>query len=601
MPEPAAVTAEATAEAAPGATAGAASGAPVRRLTDFVAGWSEQRRRAAVAVMAIAAVVVSWLFRFVQDDAFITFRYSRNFARGEGLVLNHGERVEGYTNFLWTWLMAIPERQGWSAPAFSVVVTLVLLALTVPVANKLARLVFDDDRMALLATAALVANMSFVGYGTGGLETMLQTLLVTGVAVLVLPVEGRGHAVVRYLVAGVLGGLACLTRLDSAVLVGTWFVLVVVVEWRRVSLPKATASAAALGIPLAAVIVPWLVWKYDYYGSILPNTLTAKSGGFIVPFLYGVFYLLAFGVSYFAFLLIRRYRAHRAEWFANPRARLVSIPVLVWLLYTCVVGADFMEFRFMVPIIPILALLAAFLLNTFTDLRRHLVLIGVLLAVSATHLVMPTIIPYPVLTFAELRHWPTESKTSWVGLGRYLRETFPGGERAPGQPVLAIQPLGAIGYESDLPVVDMLGLADKDIARHGTLIPLYYPGHVRMATVAQLEAKHVDLIAGLPTFATADPKRTSVRFSELLGLYSNANLNDLPADASVLEVPLTGETVDEGSVWWIIELRHNAKVDALVDAGTWRRLDIDRMCRKSDLNVLTERLDDGTCKQAGFS
>jgi len=107
-------------------------------------------------------------------------------------------------------------------------------------------------------------------------------------------------------------------------------------------------------VPLAAVLVPWLVWKYDYYGDLLPNTLTAKSGGFIVPFLYGVFYLLAFFASYFGFLLVKRYRKYRSEWFANPQAKLVFIPVLVWLLYTCVVGADFMEYRFMVPIIPVL-------------------------------------------------------------------------------------------------------------------------------------------------------------------------------------------------------------------------------------------------------
>ena len=46
-------------------------------------------------------------------------------------------------------------------------------------------------------------------------------------ALLVEP-EGRRNQVARRVLAGVLGGLACLTRLDSAVLVGTWFVMVVV-------------------------------------------------------------------------------------------------------------------------------------------------------------------------------------------------------------------------------------------------------------------------------------------------------------------------------------------------------------------------------------
>jgi hypothetical protein len=40
------------------------------------------------------------------DDGFISFRYADHLARGQGLVYNIGERVEGYTNFLWVALLA---------------------------------------------------------------------------------------------------------------------------------------------------------------------------------------------------------------------------------------------------------------------------------------------------------------------------------------------------------------------------------------------------------------------------------------------------------------------------------------------------------------
>src|SRR5690242_18138108 len=43
---------------------------------------------------------------YVVDDSFITFRYVRNFVRGNGLVYNPGERVEGYTNFLWAMILS---------------------------------------------------------------------------------------------------------------------------------------------------------------------------------------------------------------------------------------------------------------------------------------------------------------------------------------------------------------------------------------------------------------------------------------------------------------------------------------------------------------
>ena len=45
-------------------------------------------------------------FDFLNDDAFISFRYAQNLAEHGELTYNLGERVEGYTNFLWTVLMA---------------------------------------------------------------------------------------------------------------------------------------------------------------------------------------------------------------------------------------------------------------------------------------------------------------------------------------------------------------------------------------------------------------------------------------------------------------------------------------------------------------
>ena len=62
----------------------------------------------ALLVVAAAALVAhSLVFNFVTDDAFISFVYSRNLAEHGQLVFNLGEQpVEGYTNFLWTVLLA---------------------------------------------------------------------------------------------------------------------------------------------------------------------------------------------------------------------------------------------------------------------------------------------------------------------------------------------------------------------------------------------------------------------------------------------------------------------------------------------------------------
>src|SRR4249920_1270831 len=57
---------------------------------------------AALLLMLLNGIGHSW----VNDDAFISFRYAKNLVEGRGLVYNTGERVEGYTNFLWTVIIA---------------------------------------------------------------------------------------------------------------------------------------------------------------------------------------------------------------------------------------------------------------------------------------------------------------------------------------------------------------------------------------------------------------------------------------------------------------------------------------------------------------
>ena len=52
-----------------------------------------------LALLAFGLVRVVAL-RWVCDDAFISIRYADNLVSGLGLVYNAGERVEGYTNFL---------------------------------------------------------------------------------------------------------------------------------------------------------------------------------------------------------------------------------------------------------------------------------------------------------------------------------------------------------------------------------------------------------------------------------------------------------------------------------------------------------------------
>lgn len=79
----------------------------------------KRTHRIIAAVVILGAVLDSWRLRWLSDDAFISFRYAQHLAEHGELVYNPGEFVEGYTNFLWTLLMALGMKAGLEPEFFS--------------------------------------------------------------------------------------------------------------------------------------------------------------------------------------------------------------------------------------------------------------------------------------------------------------------------------------------------------------------------------------------------------------------------------------------------------------------------------------------------
>src|SRR5262245_36467174 len=93
---------------------------------------------AGAAALGFAAIFFR-LWRFVIDDAFISLRYARNLATGHGLVYNAGERVEGYTNFLWTLFLALPHLLRIDPIAVGKIANLILALATAWLVYRLGR------------------------------------------------------------------------------------------------------------------------------------------------------------------------------------------------------------------------------------------------------------------------------------------------------------------------------------------------------------------------------------------------------------------------------------------------------------------------------
>ncbi|NJP07335.1 MAG: hypothetical protein HC837_17785 [Chloroflexaceae bacterium] len=127
-------------------------------------------------LLALPQLLGTW----VLDDAFISFRYAKNLIEGGGFTFNPGgELVEGYTNFLWTIIMAAALAVGLEPVMTAQWLCSGIAITTLLVSYHLARAWWPNRPWVLLPPLILAFNPSFLLYTArgSGMETALVTLL----------------------------------------------------------------------------------------------------------------------------------------------------------------------------------------------------------------------------------------------------------------------------------------------------------------------------------------------------------------------------------------------------------------------------------------
>ena len=195
------------------------------------------------------------------DDAYITFRYARNLAEGLGLVYNPGEWVLGTTAPLWAILLGGGYRIGltdlpWLATIVSALCDAASAALLVYLGLRMG---WRPVAAALVGVAWALNPMS-IAFATGGMETSLFVL----VALVALGLAARGT---NLTLAGALCGLATLVRPEGALLAAA------VVGWTWMSRRGQTLLSAGVAATPMAIAGLTFFWRY---GSPLPNSVAAK-------------------------------------------------------------------------------------------------------------------------------------------------------------------------------------------------------------------------------------------------------------------------------------------------------------------------------------
>lgn len=455
-----------------------------------------------------------------QDDAFISYRYARNLASGEGFVFNPGEPVEGYTNFLWTLLLAGVIAVGGDpvvlAPWLGAAAAAALIVL----------LRFGAGTAGLAGAAATVlfaVGSAVAAEAVQGLETPLFALLVTG-AILMDARERESGRAIGNGGSGWLYALAALTRPEGLAVfaVAAGLRAATLAAGRRADGPRIDPRGEAAWIARALLpVAGHLVFRFVYYGDLVPNTFHAKVGLSAAVLARGARYVGEFAVAYLPVLALAL--AGLVAERRRARAHLIALWSVVHVAYVACVGGDYKPtYRFFAPVIPLLCLMAGigleWLARASSEVRPRATLAilgGAGISVAAWTLVhlkgpgagtgregKPFVLLVPFLCLIAaiavplvLRFSPNtrplrayaigagacmaSAAMLWVdsasareftawrrsvlpiheAAGRWLGWRYPPGT------LLATINAGVLPYYSDLPTIDMLGLCDRAIAR----------------------------------------------------------------------------------------------------------------------------------------
>ena len=412
--------------------------------------------------------------------------------------------------------------------------------------------------------SALRTDYTFSAYATGGLETQLQTsLFVVAGYLTVRLIEDAAWRPGPLVGLSLIFAAALLTRLDLAICVAVFGVAAAVGLFReRVPTASKLARTSALCLPAISVLEAWLLWKVSYYGSVLPNTYYVKvsSGTSLIR---GLTYLWLFVFSYWLtpFIIILLWRMKDVVSRAGVGLWLSLVLVSLWCLYIVKVGGDFMEFRQLVPILPFVMILVVWLMFACVQQRelRAALAITMLLA-SVNHAVMFET-TREIGSIRELSGYMADSAPGWPAVGRTLARLFP---KEKGVVTLAATPVGAIPYYSSLPTIDMHGLNDAWVARHGR-INGSVPGHQRLATLDYLLSRGTNLVIGHPLVAPLGAAHKSRYELEDLEAFriplEGVSPQMVPENARVIEIPIgVGSKID------VLYLVQSPVVDAVIEA-----------------------------------
>ena len=447
-------------------------------------------------LLPLFAVLVyfQWQYKgYVKDDTYISLRYALNLASGHGMVFNHGDKLEGYTNFLWIVLTVPAYWLGVDALDWVKGLGCGFALVGVVVTWALARFFNGGraDAFCFLAAGLFATSPTVILWSQAGLEPPLVAVACSGGTLFAFRVWSRtadDRVALRDAVLAALlltAGALCRPDAHAVLLLAGAMGVVDMVRRRSLARPWLVGMAIIVG-----TLAPYHVWRRLYFGDWLPNTFYVKAAAGPEVMKNGLAFaqdLLTFCANPGIFTLAAASLAVILVAWLRKASLPGGIVTRLWALalaaffvaYLVKIGRDEMKwFRLYLPVYPLAIALAA---DTARQVVRGLLSLrgpdagpSTVGRVAAWAVALALLGPAAGVNLAyadskagwhdNYRRW---SERSFRAMGRYVAERSEPGD------IVAFQDMGAAPIAANDQIwVDTIGILNRHVAHELAAIEL---------------------------------------------------------------------------------------------------------------------------------
>ncbi|MFC2140446.1 hypothetical protein ACFLQ1_01840 [Candidatus Auribacterota bacterium] len=425
------------------------------------------------------------------DDSFISYRVARNLKQGYGFRFNNGgEKLEGFSNFLWVVILNFLAQFSIPLVNSSTWLGLLFSLGTIFVSYQIAQRLFP--KFTLIVPLLIILSDFFIVNSLNGLETSLFSFLFILTAYLFISGHFSNTSSAKetlYLIfASASSFLVAAVRPEGILIFLSLTFFLIREEYPKKNLKKILSFI----LPCLFFYLPYTLWRYLYFGELLPNTFYARQlilfPSLSKQLLMGGLYFLTFFMDQLHFLLIFLFLPLIFTKKIEKEFKCLLFLLLSYLGFIFLAGGDwnhmFGTFRFMMPLVAIFSLLALKEWSILSRNSKRGIPCLLVLCLFFSQFNFTNVTRYPdyialemarrdtiFTTVKNIFHSPQLIKNKIINFltsdgkihldakaGLWLKEHFKK------EHLLASEQAGRLAFFSELPFIDLAGLVSHSIA-----------------------------------------------------------------------------------------------------------------------------------------